>query len=88
VTEIVSVLLRWNPEMIIGFLSEGKHISLTPKNCTAKGLCMHCPHSNPRGKKEPRKKFSSLLSQGLSVGSNRVTRQLEEKHTALCQCWQ
>lgn len=64
-TDMVSVLLRWNPETIIGFLSEGKHIPPTPKKCTAKGPCMPCLHSNPRGKKEPRKKSSSLPSQCL-----------------------
>ena len=70
---MVSVLLRWNSEMIVGFLSDGKHILPTPKKYTAKGLCMHCLRSNSRGKKEPRKKSSSLPSQSLSIGSNLVT---------------
>lgn len=72
-------------EMIVGFLSEGKHI---PEQCTATGLCMQCLCSNPRGKKKPRKKSSSLPSQRLSTGSNLVMWQLEGKHTVLCQSWQ
>lgn len=80
---MVPVLLRWNPGMIVGFLSEEKHIPPTPKKRTGRRLCMLCLRSNPRGKKEPRKKSSSLPSQGQSVGSNLVTGQLEGKHTAL-----
>lgn len=54
-------LIKVEPWNDCRLLWEGKHIPPT----TAKGLCVHCLCSNSKCKKDPRKKSSSLSSQGL-----------------------